>query len=441
VSLRVRLTITAVLVVGAALVAGAFVLVSLLSSALTEQVCTGARERAREVAFQVSAESGWMVTLGTSEELVQVVDATGEVIGASEGLHSHPPIAAPGADCVTIEPPGQDDDYIVVDQPVAEPRPNGGVRVLAGRPLVDVLDSTQFVTRALLIGLPVVLLLVGATTWLVAGRMLAPVAAIRREVDEISAAELHRRVPQPRTRDEISRLSATMNRMLDRLERAQESQRRFVSDASHELRSPIATIRQHAEVALAHPDRTTLGGLAGTVLAEDLRLQQLVEDLLLLARADEQMLELPSATVDLDDLLFEEARHLRDTADLRIDTSTVSAGRVRGDRAGLRRVLRNLGDNAARHARDRIVFGLTERAGNVVLTVSDDGPGIPAAERERVFERFVRLADARSRDDGGSGLGLAIVTELVRAHGGSVRADDSHLGGARIEVRLPVTGD
>jgi signal transduction histidine kinase len=279
--------------------------------------------------------------------------------------------------------------------------------------------------------------MVAATTWKVVGRTLAPVEAIRGEVDEISADELHRRVPDPPGDDEITRLARTMNRMLGRLEDAQARQRRFISDASHELRSPVASIRQHAEVALAHPDAVTAAELAETVLAEDLRVQDLVDDLLLLARADEHTLHLRRRPVDLDDLVFEEARRLREVTDLAVDTAAVSAGRVEGDIAGLRRVLRNLGDNAARHARSRISFSLAERDGSVVLVVDDDGPGIPEGDRERVLERFVRLDDGRARDEGGSGLGLAIVSELTRAHGGTVSLADSPLGGARVEVRLP----
>jgi len=278
------------------------------------------------------------------------------------------------------------------------------------------------------------------TTWVVVGRALGPVEAIRTEVDGISAAELHRRVPDPPGSDEIARLARTMNRMLGRLERAQVRQRRFVSDASHELRSPVASIRQHAEVALAHPDRTTTGELAETVLAEGLRVQHLVEDLLLLARADEHTLRLQRRPVDLDDLVFDEARRLREVTDLRVDTTAVSAGRVVGDSAELRRMLRNLGDNAARHTRGRISFALAEHNGVVLLAVDDDGPGIPAADRERVLERFVRLDDARARDAGGSGLGLAIVAELVAAHGGTLAIADSSLGGARVELNFPRVG-
>jgi signal transduction histidine kinase len=155
------------------------------------------------------------------------------------------------------------------------------------------------------------------------------VEAIRAEVDAISGDALHRRVPDPPAGDEIGRLARTMNRMLGRLEQAQARQRRLVADASHELRSPVATIRQHAEVALAHPDRTTTE-LAGTVLAEDLRLQRLAEDLLLLTRADEHTLALRRRPVDLDDLVFDEARRVRGATGLRVDTTAVSAGRVEG---------------------------------------------------------------------------------------------------------------
>jgi signal transduction histidine kinase len=309
--------------------------------------------------------------------------------------------------------------------------------VVVARSTETVTEATAAVGGLLGVGLPLLLAVVAVTTWFVAGRALAPVEAIRAEVDAISATALHRRVPDPTADDEIGRLSMTMNRMLERLERAQARQRRLVSDASHELRSPVAAIRQHAEVALAHPDRTTTTELATTVLAEDLRLQRLAEDLLLLTRADEHTLALRRRPVDLDDLVFDEARLLRGVSDLRVDTAQVSAGRVEGDAAGLRRVLRNLGDNATRHANRRVAFSVAERDSVVLLEVDDDGPGVPEADRERVFERFVRLDDARARDDGGSGLGLAIVAELVAAHGGTVTLASSPIGGTRVEVSLP----
>jgi len=148
------------------------------------------------------------------------------------------------------------------------------------------------------------------------------------------------------------------------------------------------------------------------------------------------MLALRAAAVDVDDLVLDEAQRLRDTTTLRVDTTGVSAGRVRGDEGALRRVLRNLGENAARHARGAVAFGLSSTESELVMSVDDDGSGVPPVDRERVFDRFVRLDDSRTREDGGSGLGLAIVTELVQAHGGTVVMGSSELGGVRVEVRL-----
>jgi signal transduction histidine kinase len=315
--------------------------------------------------------------------------------------------------------------------------PDGPHTILLARTLEPVAESTELVTGLLAVGVPLLIVVVGATTWLIVGLALAPVEAMRREVDEISAAELHRRVPAPSSSDEIARLAKTMNRMLERLERAQAMQRQLVADTSHELRSPIASIRQHAEVALAHPERSSPEDLAATVHAEALRLQRLVDDLLLLARVDERSLELARRPVDLDDIVFEEANRLRGLGRLGVDTSAVSAGRVNGDEGGLRRVVANLVENAARHARGRVAFSLAARDESIVLHVDDDGAGIPPADRRRIFDRFVRLDAARDRDAGGSGLGLAIVAELVTAHEGTVAVTDSPLGGARIEVRLP----
>jgi signal transduction histidine kinase len=411
-TVRVRTTVAALLVVGVAMTVGGVLLVAVLQGALTGEVLASARLRATEVAGDLEA--------GARPETLAV--------GEAEDL------LRPGTSA-RIDVPIDNDDFLAVAAVASAPQ--GRRTVLVARVADMVSESTRIVTLLLAMGLPVLLLVVAATTWKVVGWALAPVEAIRREVDAISAVELHRRVPDPPGDDEVTRLARTMNRMLGRLQRAHQRQRRFVADASHELRSPVASIRQHAEVALAHPGRTTTAELAATVLAEDLRIERLVEDLLLLARADEHALPARRRQVDLDDLVFDEARRLRDATCLRIEVGEVSAGRVDGDAEGLRRVLRNLGDNAARHASSRISFALGERDGTAVLVVDDDGPGIPEADRERVLERFVRLDDARARDAGGSGLGLAIVAELVAAHGGTVALAGGPLGGARVEVSLP----
>ena len=438
-TVRVRTTLAAVAVVGLAMAIGGLALMAVLRDTLTREVRTPARLRATAVAtdLQSGAQPAELAVGGDAEDLlIQVLGDRGEVVASSSNVRRLPPVARlpPGASA-TVDVPIDNDDFVAVA--VGATTPQGRRTVVVARALDVIGDATRVVTELLVVGLPALLLVVAVSTWRVVGLALAPVEAIRAEVDAISAAALHRRVHLPAADDEVGRLARTMNRMLDRLELAQARQRRLVSDASHELRSPVAAIRQHAEVALAHPDRTTTAELAATVLVEDLRLQRLAEDLLLLTRADEHTLALRRRPVDLDDLVFDEARRLRYGSGLRVDTTAVSAGRVDGDAAGLRRLLRNLGDNAARHAAGRLAFSVAEHDGLVLLEVDDDGPGIPAADRARVFERFVRLDDARARDDGGSGLGLAIVAELAAAHGGTVAVASSPLRGACIEVTLP----
>ncbi len=435
-TVRAGTTAAATAIVAVALIVGATTLILTLRETLIHDVADSARGQAQQVVDQL--ESGQPPTVqvaGSDEQLIQVLTPDGAVLASSSNVAGAPAVARlkPG-ESARVVTPLDNATFIVVAE--GAQTADGPRTVLAAWALVDVFDATETVTQLLIIGLPILLLVVAVTTWKTVGRALAPVEVMRREVDEISAAQLHRRVPELDTDDEIGRLAATMNRMLDRLEAAHTSQRRFVSDASHELRSPITTIRQHAEVALAHPDRTTIEELAQVVLAEELRIQRLVEDLLLLARTDEQIRP-PRTPVDVDDLVFAEADRLRSITSLRIDTGAVGAAQVNGDADALRRVLRNLGDNAARHAATRIDVALTERGGEVLLTVDDDGPGIPEPERARVLQRFVRLDPARSRDDGGSGLGLAIVDEVVRAHGGSVAISQSPLGGTRVEATIP----
>jgi signal transduction histidine kinase len=436
-TIRAVTTAVATVVVAIALAVGAAALITALRHTLIDEVAEAGRAQAADVVRQLEAGRPPILEVaGSDEQLIQVITPAGAVVTSSPNVAGMPAVVRlePGRSAQVVTP--LDDDEFVAVAEGAE-TPDGPRIVVVARALVEVLDTTTVVTRLMFIGLPVLLAVVAITTWFAVGRALAPVEAIRREVDEISAAQLHRRVPQPAADDEIARLAATMNRMLARLESARNSQRRFVSDASHELRSPITSIRQHAEVALAHPDRITAQELAEVVLAEQQRMQRLVEDLLLLARADEHV-PLSRVPVDLDDLAFEEGHRLRSSTSSQVDTSGVGAARVQGDVNALRRVLRNLGENAARHASSRIAISLDTRGGDVVLTVDDDGPGIPESERDRVLQRFVRLDEARSRDDGGSGLGLSIVDEVVRAHGGTTTISSSPLGGARIQVTFQV---
>ena len=438
-SVRVRATLGACAVVAVALAVAGVALVAALRGALTDGVERSTREQARAAAEVVAAGAKPAVLAsGDDDTVAQVVEGDGRVVAASAALAGirRPLIAdpAPGRAATVHVRSGENARYLAVAAHA------GGDRTLIVATTLEEVDRAVSVVSGLLtLGMPLLLALVAAVTWRVVGRALRPVEAIRATAAAVSPDDPGRRVPEPATGDEVARLAATMNGMLDRLEAAQARQRRFVADASHELRSPVATLRQHAEVARAHPGAGQDGDLAATVLAEALRLQRLIDDLLLLARADADGLAPRRRPVDLDDLVLDEVRRLRSTTDLEVDATGVSAGGVAGDASSLARVVRNMVDNAARHAahRVRLSLGETEPGGDVVLAVEDDGPGIPEAERARVFERFVRLDDARARDGGGSGLGLAIVAEVVAAHGGTVTIGDAALGGARVEVHLP----
>jgi len=436
-TVRVRTTLVATAAVGLALLAGSVVLVSVLSSMLTDSVRASAQAQADQVAAAVGESGPTRLDLPDDDDrLVQVLDGDNQVVASSsEQIGSERlVIVAPGSS-TTIEVAIDDDDYLAVA--AAADTSQGRYLVVVAHALDRVAESTQALTTLLAAGLPILLLLLAATTWRVVGGALAPVEAIRREVDEVSARELHRRVPQPAGTDEISRLASTMNRMLARLESARLRQQQFVADASHELRSPLASIRAHAEVAVAHPERAHDVELAETVLAESLRVQKLVENLLVLARTDEPRSGPELESVDLDDLVFDEVQQRRRRSDAVLDTANVSAGRVQGDGALLRRVVGNLLDNAERHASSRIEITLQEVGDAVLLRVDDDGAGVAAEDREVVFERFSRLDEARTRDAGGAGLGLAIVAEVTAGHRGTVSLSESAAGGARFEVRLP----
>jgi signal transduction histidine kinase len=437
-----RLTVGATAVVAVALIIASAALVGMLEATLVERERTAAAEHADEIAIQIASMPGEPPAFAAGEPdevFTQVLDQSGAVVAASPNLIGRRALTAlrPG-ETTRVATPLDESEFVVAAAGSVTAR--GPRTVLVGRSLSYSEESGLAVIGLLAAGLPLLLVVVSLTTWKVVGRALAPVEAIRTEVDEISATQLHRRVPQPPGHDEIVRLAATMNRMLARLEDAQARRRRFTSDAGHELRSPVAGLRQHAEVAAAHPNATSVPELAAVVLAETKRVQDLVEDLLLLSTADEGR-RLAERPVDLDDLVLEQAAKLRTASVPSIDTSAVSGGRVRGDPDRLQRVVCNLLENAVRHARTTVVVSLRVEGPFVVLDVDDDGTGIPASHRERVFERFVRLDEARSRDKGGTGLGLAIVAETVAAHRGTVLATDRPGGGARLRVRLPTLVD
>jgi signal transduction histidine kinase len=273
--------------------------------------------------------------------------------------------------------------------------------------------------------------------WLMVGQALRPVERIRARVQRIGSRDLTERVPVPQTRDEIARLAVTMNEMLDRLETGQATQRAFVADASHELRSPLATLTAALEVIEADSTGQAWHDLRQVMETETDRMRQLVEDLLLLAKADDTGLRMRQIDVDLDDLVAAEIQRLRSSAPELTVTGDVHPVRVVGDPARLSQVLRNLVDNAARAARTTVHLTTAEENGSAIITVSDDGDGIPEQDRQRVFERFVRLDTSRSRASGGSGLGLSIAREITHAHHGTITLTSSSTGGTTATVTLP----
>ena len=371
-------------------------------------------------------------------------DAPGETAAPGSASDDTPsPTAAPVLidDSATKSVTTDDGDpFVAVGRTATEGDSGRDLWVVAARSLAPVDGTIGTVLSLLAVALPVLLIVLALTIWFVVGRALRPVDRMRRQVDEVTASSLDQRVADPGTDDEVGRLAHTMNRMLQRLDDSRRSQNRFISDASHELKSPLASLRQYAEVARAHPDRISPDELSTAVLDEGVRLESLVQGMLVLARADERALARPTALVDLDDILFAEARRLRDSTSLTLDSSGVAAAQLRGDAGLLAQLVRNLVDNAVRHARSSVGLAVrtNEADGTVVLVVDDDGQGVPEADRQRVFERFVRLDEARARDGGGSGLGLAIVREIAAAHGGDVTASTAESGGARFVVTMSV---
>jgi signal transduction histidine kinase len=444
-SVRVRTTVAATAVVGVALAVGGVGLVAFLQRSQVHSLDSGAALRAADVAALIQSRTlpARLPIQGQETSLVQVVDESGRVIASSANIEGEARIAGfrptsgnPSFHTLNRLPIADSQGFRVAALRVRSPDGLRTVYVAAG--LDGVRRTVRTVTSVLLVALPGMLGVVAVTTWVIVGRALRPVERIRAEVADLSANALERRVPQPMVDDEIGRLARTMNEMLGRLQLFTERQRQFIADASHELRSPIASLKAQLEVAQADPRGTDWVSLNDEALAEVTRMERLVLDLLTLARADRAAGVSASGVVDLDDVVVTEAAKVRDRGRVRISLALFEPARVRGDQDQLTRLTRNLIENAERHADAMVSVELRADGSTVELVVSDDGGGIPLRERERVFERFTRLDDARDRDAGGSGLGLPIVREIAAAHGGTVVVADS-AEGARLVVRLPLS--
>ncbi|MFJ4705422.1 ATP-binding protein [Streptomyces anulatus] len=474
-SVRARAAIGATLVVAVALVAAGLAVLLVLRANLIDQADLQAEVAAREVAGQLATGTPYDdLELDDEEDHpVQVTDEEGRVVIVSKELRAvtgtgtsgvtPAPSASPsprdgdddaddaddddgsrpGRGEVSSDDPDFSDGTATVDSTTADYRfaaveattPDGvTLTVYAGAPLAAEQEAVNTVRGAMLTGLPLLLVVVAGVTWLVTRRALRPVEGIRRELAAITASEdLARRVPEPGSRDEIAALARTTNETLTVLEASVERQRRFVADASHELRSPIASLRTQLEVAEAHPELLDLPG----AVADTVRLQVLAADLLLLARLDAG--EKPgSATVELGALVREEvSQRTGDRIAVGVEVPQGGAFEVNGSRGQLSRVIGNLLDNAQRHAEGSVAVSVAADGRGVRVEVRDDGAGVPEDERERIFERFVRLDDARSRDDGGAGLGLAIARDVASRHGGTLTVGRAAEGGAAFRLWLP----
>ncbi len=431
-SVRARTTLVASTVFAVAFIVASFALVRVVGSEVRDRTVRSTRAALEGAAQQVaSGIAPTRIQAALKQPLYyQVFDDGGTLLAGYTGAAMA--TRTTGGRWVT-HPPSYG-HWIVLPEAVRFRDGTIGTLVVAAS-LESADRSISTLRHKLWIATPALIAVVALLVWLLVGRALRPVEAIRSEVDAIGDATIDRRVPVPDSGDEVERLATTMNRMLDRLEAAQVRQREFVSDASHELRSPIASMRTELEVALAHPDRADWPAVGVRLLGERDRLEQLVDDLLQLARLDEGA-RLRHVEVDLDDIVLEEAAHARRVP---VVTSGVSAGRVIGDPHALGQVVRNLLDNAARHANSTVAVSLgpSPDGASVVLRVDDDGAGVEIADRTRIFERFARADDGRGRIHGGAGLGLALVQRVVAASDGDAHCTDADLGGARFEVRLP----
>ncbi|OLT35894.1 hypothetical protein BJF79_31760 [Actinomadura sp. CNU-125] len=440
--IRVRVTLSAVLaMLVLSTVAYALMLVGLrrnVTADLYDELAADARRVTTIVRSDVLDDRQGRI-FASSGELLQAVDARGRVIGASPSMHGRPPVAFPhpvandrrdGRSC-DIDAPGGE-CFLIVEYRVDLPQPVyvyalGHEPGLVPQPLAATLLG---------LGVPFLAALAGYLTWAAVGRTLRPVDAIRRELDEITATDLERRVPVPGKRDEVARLAESVNATLDRLEKAVARQRGFVSDVSHELRSPLTGLRMELELALSDPAGTDLTETLRALLANTDRVAAVADDLLALARleADHNFQREP---VELTELTDQEV--LRRPRVHRVTVFSEGPVAVHGGRDELARLLTNLLDNADRHTSGEVTVVVRGEARSVVLEVIDDGPGIAPEDRERVFERFTRLADGRHRDAGGTGLGLSISRDIAEAHGGTLvlteRADGRP--GARFVLRLP----
>jgi signal transduction histidine kinase len=429
VGLRARLTLIATLALAVGLLAGSLLLVHGFATSRLHAIDGSSRTVAANVASLAAARALPPTLPVQAGQSAQVLTATGAVLAVSPGTsHTLPlvPIQV-AAELATGGPQSRDVDQVsatgVNRVLVRSVRAGRAIQyVVVAESLQDEQATLRSLRRSVAIAAPTLLLLVGVTLWVLLGRALGAVSGMGRSAEAITDPVGGLRLPLPDSHDEIRALAVTLNAMLERLAAAATRERQFVADVAHELRSPLAAMHTQLEVGLNHPDAATRDELLAGTLQDTERLADLVDDLLVLARLEAEP-RISTTAIDVAQLA---------------NVTTAEPQFVLGDRQALARALDNLVANANRYAADQVVVSV-ERVdpASVEIRVDDDGPGVPGADRLRIFERFVRLDDARARDDGGSGLGLAIVQATASAHGGSIRVEDSDLGGARFILTLP----
>lgn len=446
--IRARMATFATAVVALTLILSGFVLVALVHQSLIAGLDDTQMARAQNVAAQAAKGIHGRITSSPKQNsLVQVLDSTGKVIAATANIEGEDPVLGhapakrhPTTSILSDSPLDTGGEFRVLAQPVKLKDGPGWIYIANSLSQVD--TATSSLTTLFAVGLPLVLFVVGFVVWRAVTQALRPVEQIRRRASAIGAEDLSQRLPVPSSRDEIARLTATMNQLLDRLETAASRQKQFIGDASHELRSPLTALRAQVEVAMAHPDESNSEHLLHVIRDQVARMTMLTEDLLFLAQSTETNPMTLAAPVDLDELVLAEVHRQREIGVLTVTLDAIAAARVPGSQRDLSRVLRNLTDNAREHAHTEIVLSLSTQNGVAEIIVVDDGEGVPAADRERLFDRFTRLDNARPRSSTGAGfgLGLAIARQIVGNHHGSLTAHDRPDGkrGAMFLIRIPL---
>jgi len=444
ISLRTRMLIISSVAVMAVLVIGGVLILTLIRAELIDSADDAGSDAAESVAA-LAKTTTLPPVLAPTEDIAAAVQVVkdGRVISSTQNAAGAEPFL--DRKMRPFEEIVLDRDFLPFDEDgpfrvvaAGSETPNGDVSIYVAVDVEDVDEVMDVAGDIGLGGLVVLVALLAAVLWGVIGRALAPVTAIRERADEITGSNLHQRVPEPVVHDEIFALARTINEMLARLEDSANRQEAFVADAAHELRSPITSLQARLETELRSAGTHTDDQLVRELLHDTFRMRRLVDHLLLLARSDAGTISAGTAPVDMEEVVRESVA-TAETGAIPISSEHVEPVQVRGQPALLEHVVSNLLENAGRYADSSIDVSLQANSRHAVLTVDDDGPGIPEDLRDGVLERFVRVDQSRERGTGGAGLGLAIVAEIVRVHEGEIEITDSPSGGARVQILLPLS--